>query len=155
MNKILSQAITILFTLASSLFAAGEGGGFIEYLKRVEGYRATPYRCAGGYWTIGYGHQIKRGEVFVYLPKEDAERLLQADLGEVYKRIDAKYGRLGDWKRNLLADYYFNLGSMRGFPKMEIAILGGDLAAMRKEYKRYVNGRELGRNKHFYNHFLK
>lgn len=32
------------------------GATWLAFLKTQEGLRLTPYTCAGGVWTVGYGH---------------------------------------------------------------------------------------------------
>lgn len=145
--------ILLTLTIYSTAFAWEPSQDFLEYMKRVEGFRGNVYVCAGGYRTIGYGHQIKAGEVFGRLSEREATELLKADLKAFHEVISKRYVHLDNSQTEMLLDFYFNLGSMRAFPKMERAILEHDSQSMRREYKRYVQGRELGRNKHFSKYF--
>lgn len=59
--------------------------GGIRLLKKLEGVKLKPYRDAGGKWTIGVGHLIKKGEQNLMDGITDAEsdRLLADDLSDV------------------------------------------------------------------------
>ena len=52
----------------------------IDFVKRHEGFRATPYRDVAGVMTIGYGHAIQKGEVFGALSSLEATAVLGRDL---------------------------------------------------------------------------
>lgn len=64
----------------------------VELLKRLEGFRAKPYRCAGWVWTVGYGstaysdgRRVAEGDQD--LSREDAEALLRGTVGRVWERV--------------------------------------------------------------------
>ena len=91
--------------------------GFLKYMKRVEngikkGLKAGkwyPHSSAeGGKKTIAYGHKLKTGEDF----KLDAHR------------------------QEMLIDFQFNLGSLKGFPSFVAALLKNDKKGMKKHYER-------------------
>jgi GH24 family phage-related lysozyme (muramidase) len=149
----LITTILLTLTICSTAFAWEPSKDFLNYMKRVEGFRGKVYVCEGGYRTIGYGHQIKAGDAFGTLSEQAATELLKRDLMAFYGLVESRYGRLDNSQTEMFLDFYFNLGSMRAFPKMERAILSHDGQSMRREYKRYVHGRELGRNKHFAKYF--
>jgi lysozyme len=52
----------------------------IELIKFFEGFRDSPYICAAGYPTIGFGHKILSHENFKQVSLNDAENLLKQDL---------------------------------------------------------------------------
>lgn len=52
----------------------------IDLIKSFEGFRAKPYICAGGKWTIGYGHTAGVTSVSPSITKANAEELLRDDL---------------------------------------------------------------------------
>jgi|TARA_R110000851_G_scaffold110661_1_gene233559 lysozyme len=54
----------------------------IDLIKYFEGVRATPYKCPGGYWTIGVGHLISRGSE---LPSEWNRTLSDDEIDELLK----------------------------------------------------------------------
>lgn len=53
----------------------------LEFIKRWEGFRATPYDDGYGFLTIGYGHRIRPGEKFTRLSEAEALELLRQDIG--------------------------------------------------------------------------
>lgn len=80
-------------------------------LKEFEGLRLTAYRCAGGKWTIGYGHTkgVREGQ---RIDERTASRLLEEDV-EYFESFLAKepYAEditQGQW--DALVDFLFNLG---------------------------------------------
>lgn len=153
---------TIIFLIIAALFALGVVAsvygwepthGFISYIQEVEGYSAKPYRCAGGYMTIGYGHRITAQDALgMTLTRQEATMVLVKDLKAAYGRTGGKYDGV---KAEIAVDFYFNGCPRSKFPKFFAALDRGDYATMRKEYKRYSKGRELtGRNRAFKERFL-
>lgn len=78
------------------------------------GMRAHPYRCPGGYWTIGYGHRcasdhppITRTEALAYL-RTDLEEAQKAVLSLCPVLAHGPSGRLA-----ALVDFTFNMGAGR------------------------------------------
>lgn len=60
----------------------------INLIKQFEGFGPKPYKCPAGYPTIGYGHVIKKNEIFKQLSEEQATQLLQKDLKEYEDGVD-------------------------------------------------------------------
>lgn len=80
----------------------------VEKIKEFEGCRLKAYKCAGGVWTIGYGHTggVKEGEE---ITMDAANELLAMDLMDVEAEVDA----LGEWTQgqfDALVSFVFNLG---------------------------------------------
>lgn len=50
-----------------------------EFIAQFEGFRAAPYRCPAGKWTVGFGHRINSAEEFSAITKEEALGLLMND----------------------------------------------------------------------------
>jgi lysozyme len=80
-------------------------------LKEFEGLRLEAYKCAGGRWTIGYGHTkgVREG---MRIDERTASRLLEEDV-EYFESFLAKepYAEditQGQW--DALVDFLFNLG---------------------------------------------
>jgi lysozyme len=80
-------------------------------LKEFEGLRLEAYKCAGGRWTIGYGHTkgVREGQ---RIDERTASRLLEEDV-EYFESFLAKepYAEditQGQW--DALVDFLFNLG---------------------------------------------
>lgn len=83
-------------------------GMFIEKIKQHEGYRGQKYHTgiATDGWTIGYGHLIKKGEVFPNVISEvDATILLKKDFNAAIKlaQIHSPKLKQDKYKYQLLA----------------------------------------------------
>lgn len=135
---------------------------FLEYMKGVEngiksGWDSDkslwfPHNSVeGGNKTIAYGHKIKDGESFKDgITEEEAIGLLLTDLDFAKQRVifflkkehKINFNLLPMWKQEIFIDYQFN-GVLKAFPKFVKAVLAGDLASMKREYKRRVKGLEL------------
>lgn len=143
---------------------------FIGYIKNVE--NAAQTGRSGGVWfphksyeggtdTIGYGHKIKAGEDFSKgLSDEQVNNLLIQDLRvhedvvkneigtDVYTNLDIN-------RKQMLIDFAFNLGTLKGFPKFTQGVIDNNIQVMQDEYPRYSGGQLLKRrNDIFYNTFL-
>lgn len=158
----------------------------VEGFKTGKG--KTPFRYPspeGGLDTVGLGHKLIQDEIdsnSVYgfdldtLTKEQAreifredlikyEKMLKSDLKTNYKKYEMKqpidYDTLNRKQQEMLLDFTFNLGSLKSFPKFTEAVLKGDMATARKEYKRYFEDdkgkvKEVkNRNEQFFETYLK
>ena len=125
--------------------------GFLKYMKRVEngikkGLKAGkwyPHSSAeGGKKTIAYGHKLKTGEDFSKgLTGEQAIALLKQDLDVARTGARAfvgadKFDKLDAHRQEMLIDFQFNLGSLKGFPSFVAALLKNDKKGMKKHYER-------------------
>lgn len=63
----------------------GQAG--LDLIKKWEKFRPTPYPDQAGHLTIGYGHKILPGEVFVTVTEAQAHDLLLRDLGPVERGL--------------------------------------------------------------------
>ena len=52
----------------------------MDMLKHLEGFKDKPYIDSGGNASIGYGHKIKKGELFTSITEAQAELLLRQDI---------------------------------------------------------------------------
>jgi len=137
---------------------------FREYIKRVEGEQLTAYDLGDGMITIGYGHAEPKSKskykVGQTISKPDAEQLLTQDIKTAESRVNAYMQsnfpnvELSLLQKQMLTDYAFNPG-LTEFPKFVRAVISRDWKTATQEYKRYFQGRELGRNRIFYDTFLK
>lgn len=148
---------------------------FVDYMKSVENLNRIGFKdgkwyphvsVEGGLSTIGYGHKIKdKDEVKRFqkgLSDSAIERMFMSDLElarkKVYSDIKNMFGvqvPLDTRQEEILTDYVFSLGSLKAFPKFARAVLNKDWATAAKEYKRSGAGKELARNKVFFNRYLK
>ena len=82
-----------------------------ERIKEFEGLRLESYKCAGGMWTIGYGHTrgVREGQK---IDKETANKMLEEDVECVEKFLAkepyAEDITQGQW--DALVSFIFNLG---------------------------------------------
>lgn len=82
----------------------------VAAIKGFEGYISTPYKCAGGKWTIGYGHT--RGiTARMRVTPEEAHRLLMQDLRGVEEKVNTLGVCRTQGQFDALCDFAFNLGS--------------------------------------------
>ena len=147
---------------------------FIDYFKRVEGFKDKAYDdqdpskvinqgdTIKGVLTIGYGHtgsDVKPGDT---ISQEDATTQLKKDIethfDRAYQYVSTNHpGKenkldLEQWK--MLTDFAFNPGLSK-FPKFVNAVVHKNWNLAVKEYVRFFNGKELAnRNSQFYEMFL-
>jgi GH24 family phage-related lysozyme (muramidase) len=85
----------------------------LSLIKRFEGLYLQQYKCPAGYWTIGYGHLIARGEqIPLVVTEADADAWLQKDVGDAERAV----GRLvrvaiNQNQFDALVSFTFNLGA--------------------------------------------
>ena len=115
----------------------------------------------GGADTIAYGIKLSNGTPEAqlalkqgYLTDQQAEHFVDTLVNRYYdaakKVYDKKYGegewdKLSDKSQSILVDYSYNPGLAK-FPKLMEGFHSGNMDLIRQNYKRYVNGKELGRN---------
>ena len=98
----------------------------IEQLKRHEGFRAKPYKCSAGKWTIGYGMNLDSLGISpenLIVNESFAEYTLGRDLDFIDSRLICFSDFLGlrtDSRTRYMAlmNMTFNLG-FRGLSKFE------------------------------------
>ncbi len=135
---------------------------FIDYLKKVEGYKNKvkgifyPYDSPeGGLKTIGYGYKIRTDKEQLLL---EAKGISEKEM-EVKLKHEAELSLIKaknyvnannvDWKsvderlKYALADYCFNVGNLRGFPTTSKCLMFNDVKGAVEEdptrpgYKHY------------------
>ena len=88
----------------------------LALIKYYEGYRATPYRCAAGKITVGYGHVIGNG---LQLPDEWNRKFSLGEIDELLRTDLARFERgvsrycpvyLTQSQFDALVSFSFNLG---------------------------------------------
>ena len=131
----------------------------------------------GGTPTLAYGHKMTKKEVETGIlingtkwkqgiTEKQAEDLLRYDLDRKWdsaaRLISSRHGvRMQDLsiaRQEMLLDMHFNPG-LSVFPRFTRAVLDGnwdpsDPESAYNHYKRHLRGRELGRNKHFYERYF-
>ncbi|MBN8512446.1 MAG: lysozyme [Rickettsiales bacterium] len=84
----------------------------IELIKEYEGFSQTPYICAAGRPTIGFGHKIRKKDKMVLLTLAEAESLLIQDLFIAERAVIRAVSReLTDNQFAALVSFTFNLGA--------------------------------------------
>lgn len=95
----------------------------LSQLKADEGFSGVQYKDSLGNPTIGYGHEVKAGEVFAQpMSEEDAEALLQVDVDKATKALLLALpwaNELSPARQGVLINMTFNMGLARvlGFHK--------------------------------------
>jgi lysozyme len=84
----------------------------IDIIKNFEGFSSVPYKCLGGYETIGWGHKIDKNENFSRISKNMAEKLLENDIKKFEYSV-SKYIRndINDNQFSALVSFTYNLGA--------------------------------------------
>lgn len=83
----------------------------IDLIKEFEGYSERVYMCAGGKYTIGYGHTrgVEPGDTCT---REKAEEYLRQDLVDAEQTIDALINvSLSQNQFDALVSLVYNIGS--------------------------------------------
>lgn len=84
----------------------------IELIKEYEGFSSTPYICAAGHLTIGFGHRVRKKDKMVLLTLAEAESLLIQDLFIAERAVIRAISReLSDNQFAALVSFTFNLGA--------------------------------------------
>ena len=144
----------------------------VDFIKSVE--NSKNYKPGGwrdGKWfqymdrgvpAIGYGHRLFSGERFpdgitddqaTELVKRDVAKARSNMYGELKKRFNFT-GTLDADSEAMLTDFEYNLGTIKTFPKFVRAVLTKDWKTAAAEHKRFSDGKEISRNKPFYDTFL-
>lgn len=124
----------------------------IDYLKRREEFRATPYLDDAGKWTIGYGHVIRPHEkkTLLKLTEPQAELLLDQDCDPVELYLDAIQGnfkiRLNQHQFDGLVSLAFNIG-LRAFEDSTLLKLlrVGDFAGAAAQFDVWIKITKVGK----------
>lgn len=85
----------------------------IELIKKFEGCQLKAYKCAGGVWTIGYGHTngVKATDI---ITNAQATEYLKEDLKK-YEETVEKYNKIYNWAQNefdAMVSFAFNIGNI-------------------------------------------
>lgn len=83
----------------------------LKFIESNEGFSATPYKDAGGRYTIGFGHLIRPSERFTIITKEAAQHLLYLDAQTACNCVNRYVKvKLNQAQFNALVDFTYNLG---------------------------------------------
>ena len=133
---------------------------FLDFVKSAENAGKTGYDTKRDLWlphpspegglpTIAYGHKIRKDELDTLqrgVSELEATNLLKADLETAYLAVVAYVMvRIGDVdltvkQTEMLVEFTFNLGSLRGFPKFTLAVVNENWDVVKKECVRSYTG---------------
>jgi len=116
-----------------------------------EGFSSKPYRCPGGYLTIGYGHRIEPDEGWGEISEEEAEAILNQDikliLGFLKISLQEKFDELNEDQFAALVSFVFNIGrtAFQESTVRQKILAGAKLSEIANEMMRWVysNGKYL------------
>lgn len=115
-------------------------------IREFEGYYPVPYKDSGGLLTIGYGHLIKKDEVFdKALSPGDAEALLEKDLIAPEKTVNTVKKRpLKVTQYDALVSFTYNVGD-KAFEKSKLLEKVNKNENVDSEFTRwvFVNGKKI------------
>ena len=60
----------------------------IKFIQKHEGLSLKPYKDVAGYWTVGYGHLLKKNEKIRNISMYEAEDYLKGDLDLAVRTVD-------------------------------------------------------------------
>ena len=81
----------------------------IALIKQSEGLRLQAYKCAAGVWTVGWGHTAGVTAATA-VTEAEAERLLEADVAPLERRIATDAPQLTVAQQAALISFAFNVG---------------------------------------------
>lgn len=112
----------------------------IEALKRFEELRTEAYLCAGGRWTIGYGHTLTAREGMI-IDEQRAEHLLRQDVNVIERWLSSKNITEEQHQFDALVSFVFNLGiaSFYDSTLRKVIERGGSAEEVRKQWMRWVH----------------
>ena len=101
----------------------------IDTIKRHEGFRAIPYQCSSGVWTIGYG--------FTSLTKYESDVVLRIKVDNLRVDLATVIEPLSQARQDVIINMAYNLGlnGVMGFRKMWSAIYDKDFDLAADEMK--------------------
>lgn len=114
----------------------------VEQLKRHEGFRAKPYKCTAGKWTIGYGFNLDAEAMCsdgLVVNEDMAEFLLKVQVSECVEAVSGSagvpYNGIQHVRNAVLHNMCFNLGlfGLLKFKKMLLAFGRYDFETASKE----------------------
>lgn len=83
----------------------------IEHIKQFEKFKESIYIDTDGSPTIGYGHHLKRGEVFnEIITEKEATQILIDDFNKRVNLVETNYDLIGS-KAYAIALFIYNCGS--------------------------------------------
>jgi lysozyme len=116
----------------------------IDLIKEFEGYSERAYMCAGGKYTIGYGHTrgVEPGDTCT---REQAERYLREDLQDAEEAVMALISvPLTQNQFDMLVSLVYNIGSGNFYDSTIRRVINlriGDKEEYRRAWMMWVKSR--------------
>lgn len=115
-----------------------------ELIMRYEGFSPKPYICPAGYWTIGFGHLIKRGDPLMrkVITREEGVDLFNKDSKEYVDGVNRLVSTdLTQGQFDALVSFAYNLG-VGALEKSTLLkyVNARKFALAAKEFSKWVNG---------------
>ena len=99
------------------------------FIKSEESLRLKPYKCAGGKWTIGWGHVMTKKERWLYrhgITVEQADRLFDEDYKQFIKDVKRRFPELKSYKKVIVTSMIaYNIGMSFASDNLGKAIKSG------------------------------
>lgn len=118
-------------------------------IKKWEGLKLEPYQDAAGYWTIGYGHKIVKGDPYypegtvTKISEAEADALLDSDMAKArsavltYTKVPLSQNQL-----DALTSFVFNVGAGAYRDSTLLAKLNAnDFLGAASEFGRWVHAK--------------
>lgn len=121
----------------------------LDLIKRFEGFRAEPYLCPAGVWTIGYGTTNLVSKDSRPVSMEEAEQLLREALMPIANELNRVLPEsLTQEQFDAVCSFCYNLGTgafLASTLRMVIERDPKDYGRIRKEFAKWVNvnGRKM------------
>lgn len=112
----------------------------LALIKHFEGFRAAPYQCQAGVWTIGYGHTKGVKKETLLVTESEANTLLAADLSATERSIARLvYKPLTQPQFDALCSFTFNLGGgALQRSSLRMALNRGDYESAANQFLRWT-----------------
>lgn len=107
-----------------------------ELILKYEGFKAKPYKCAGGEWTVGYGTQTT--DRTTTITEAEALVLMEAHLDKYVRPHLPKYP-FGKKQTAALESLVYNIGASKwNKSTLKKCVLSNDTACIEREWNRWV-----------------
>lgn len=117
-------------------------GRIKEQIKKWEGLRLRAYVCAGGKWTIGYGHTGTDVQRDLFITPAKAQELFDADIAVHETELNALLDgiTLSQGQYDALLSFVFNLGigNLRNATLLRKIRANPDDPTIPAEFRRWV-----------------
>jgi lysozyme len=112
----------------------------ITFTKQLEGFRAKPYKCQAGVWTIGYGTTAGVTPEMV-VTEAEATALLVKHVSGIEKQLNGLSLRLRQPQFDALVDFIYNLGfgNFLNSTLLDMIRVNPDSSNIPTEFRRWKN----------------